>query len=220
MSYICFFGFQCPVFFVEVSLFLSPGSDSSGRPPLKPQPATLQSSKAKFHPQLWQCFIDQTWPDKVGPVGVGRCQGAKVLVPYGWCGWSKHFLGGGVVSNSCFIFTSIWGRFPFWLRFFRLGHQLGRNCSSQKLEKWSKKTNVWKEPRLKTLTPCRCYITVFFFFFFLCFHGWEQKRQLPIILLIIQVMPHQIWEPVWIMWKVTVKGLWIMKPTELSLKRP
>jgi len=22
------------------------------------------ASRAKFHPQLWQCFIDQTWPDK------------------------------------------------------------------------------------------------------------------------------------------------------------
>ena len=116
-----FLVFSALFFSLRCLCFLSPGSDSSGRPPLKPQPATLQSSKAKFHPQLWQCFIDQTWPDKVGPVGVGRCQGAKVLVPYGWCGWSKHFLGGGVVSNSCFIFTSIWGRFPFWLRFFSIG---------------------------------------------------------------------------------------------------
>ena len=31
--------------------------------------STQVPTEAKFHPQLWQCFIDQTWPDKVGHGG-------------------------------------------------------------------------------------------------------------------------------------------------------
>ena len=52
--------------------------------------------------------------------------------------------------------------------------------------------------------------------------GWDGKvpRCQGAGVLWLVWLQHQIWEPVWIMWKVTVKGLWIMKPTELSLKRP
>lgn len=39
------------------------------------------------------------------------------------------------------------------------------------ISKKSNSQNVWQEPRLKTLTPCRCYITVCFFF---GVYGWEQ----------------------------------------------
>ena len=68
--------FQCPVFcFFSLRclcFYLRDLTQAAGHRYL-PQPATLQSSKAKFHPQLWQCFIDQTWPDKVGPDGQTFC---------------------------------------------------------------------------------------------------------------------------------------------------